>query len=758
MSDRATMDAGLVSAFGHLRRRLWLRRLVLAVATAALAAGASRMAGLPTEVAVGTAIAAGALTLLALARFGPLARKTDAELAEHLNRRLPGLEESAQLLLVPRDGLPVTRQLQRDRVARGLSAALATPADWKPATWPRTATALALAGVALWLLAMPLRGWVTSTTPSPTAGDAAPRADAALQLTDSRVTVIPPAYTGLPAFTQDALDVELPEGSRVEWRLRFNQPGDYALRLGDALLPLQRQDDGTLVAEQQVDDTGLYRLVVMAVGEELSIPGIYTLAVTLDRPPDVRIIEPDSATMEIPMAGPARFASTALVRDDYGIGDVEIRASVAKGAGEGVKFRDEVFHFDASESADDGTRYSRDWDLAAIGMAPGDEVYFFVVATDNRAPEPNSARSDTVVVRWLDEAPSGVAAEGIAIDLMPDYFKSQRQIIIETEALIADRQALDRDNFDATSRALGQAQSDLKQRYGQYLGDEFGEGDGYEAAVETETADDDDHAEDAEAHNHEHLHAEPGHGELASGPPPAGLDPSGGADALVSRFGHAHGAAEIGPITSRNPVGMMKRAISNMWQAELHLLLSEPSQALPYEYEALKYLNLARQAERVYTRRLGFEPPPVSEERRLQGELDEVRSRSHRLEPPAPDGDRVLFSALLDWISRANPAEPLDTDSRERLAHARNRLEQLSRQRPALITHAATIERVLVAGQLAVDDCPDCLPALRDALWTLLPAARAVPRTGQRDYMAGDPLVRDYANPGDEQTAEDTTP
>jgi len=55
----------------------------------------------------------------------------------------------------------------------------------------------------------------------------------------------------------------------------------------------------------------------------------------------------------------------------------------------------------------------------------------------------------------------------------------------------------------------------------------------------------------------------------------------------------------------------MKQAIANMWNAELHLMMSEPALALPYEKEALKFLTQAKNAERIYVKRLGFEPPPV---------------------------------------------------------------------------------------------------------------------------------------------------
>ncbi len=748
----------LAAIASRVRRRLAWRGLALAAGASALAIGFARLGGVEGPALIRTALVILALTTLTALVVARTRRPSDAAIAEHLNRHLPALQESSQLLLSDPGELAATRRLQRDRVSAALEPAAADSRDWLPRAWPRAATWLLLSGLALVIAApclQPLldRGEDSTAGHKGEPGEGAPAVSEA-RLVAADVQVTPPRYTGIETFGSGTLDVTLPENSEMAWRLDFSQAGQYALKFGDETLPLA-PDDGQYTATRTVARTGLYRVIEVTEDGERALPGIYTLSVTLDRAPDVRIVEPDGPTLEVPMDGPAQFMSRVLARDDHGIATVEIRASVAKGAGEGVKFRDEVFTFDQRTSTPEGERLVRNWRLADLGMEPGDEVYFFVVATDQRAPEPNTGRSDTVIVRWLDEAPEGVAAEGFAIDLMPDYFKSQRQIIIETEQLIADRNVLGAEEFDQASRGLGQAQSDLKQRYGQYLGDEFGEGDSFDRGADFDVTEglesEEDRRADADHHDdHAHAgHAEPGHGPLESGGPPAGVDLSGGADDLVARFGHAHGEAEIGPITSRNPVGMMKRSIANMWQAELHLLLSEPEEALPFEYEALEYLNLARQAERVYTRRLGFEPPPVSEERRLEGELDEILEYERRLEPPPPEGDVQLFSEALDWLSRTDPATALASADLDRLGRVRDRLSALAQQRPALIRHAATVEKWRVAGQLALPDCADCLDGVRQALWTLLPAPAAEPSPGQRSWSPRDPVVRDYSGMAD---------
>jgi hypothetical protein len=369
-------------------------------------------------------------------------------------------------------------------------------------------------------------------------------------------------------------------------------------------------------------------------------------------------------------------------------------------------------------------------------MEPGDEVYFFAVAQDNREPQPNVSRSDTVVVRWLDEAPEVLGFGDLAIDVMPDYYKSQRQIIIETEQLIADRDLLDEETFAATSRALAESQAALKNRYGQYLGDEFDES--LDGDVDLpELAESLEPESEPEAHDDHAGHAAPG------------AEQAGSAEALLARFIHNHESADIGPVSSRNPVGLMKRAVAKMWQSELHLRLSDPVRSLPHQYEALEYYNRAREADRIFTRRLGFEPPPVTEDRRLTGDISDVRSGRVEEASAESESDDQLFRELHDRLSRRSPTEPFDPDELVLLARAADRLQQLSADRPALIKQAARLEQLRAAGGPADESCEDCVADAIRAAWSVLSSPRAQPVRGARPVAADDPLIRDYAGLGE---------
>jgi len=698
------------------KRRLFWQRLLYTATAATVILLTGYWLSTPTMTQVQQLLALCIVSFAQLCLSAKWRNLSPDNFLQHLNRRFPDFEESAQLLTKEPSTLRTLQLLQHERVATVYEKNLAQVERWQAPLYYRGAVTLMLiCGLLLATtdqLALIAARVIPEKLLAPTALSGS---GAVTNLTDIAVRIQPPAYTGLKAIETDQLDLELPQGSQVNWSLSVtSDPGEFALLISpDVRVPLAQANDNRLQGHAVIDKTGLYRIVRNHSGEDEAIGNIYSLAVTLDQPPDIRIIEPAASTLEIPKTGPAVFNSQVLVKDDYGVAHVDILASVAKGSGEGVKFRDERLEFDRHEETDKGLLYQKSWDLEALGMVPGDEVYFTVTATDNRLPEANTGRSETLIVRWLDDDKAGLAAEGLAIDFIPEFFKSQRQIIIDTEQLIEDKPQLDAQAFKDISYETGQAQADLKQKYGQYLGDEFGEGPGgqindlqgkVEQADESQTHehDDDDHGGDV---NNSDM----------------GQTLNNMAD-IVRLFGHDHGDPEIGPITKGNPVALMKRAVKEMWQAEKHLMQAEPELALPFEYEAYKYLKLARQADRIYVKRLGFIPPPVTEERRLSGELDEIRSYSSAITEPVVDpGSMLANQTLLKFVYQlltSYSSQHIFSDL-ERGSLSRLSLEftKWSQSRPVLIRHAASLEKLSLAGQLRFDDCDSCLQELQRAVW-----------------------------------------
>lgn len=721
------------------RHRLFWHRLLYTVAIIAVLVLIGHWLGTPLATLLQQVLALGLVSFTQLWLSSKWRSVNTENFLQHLNRRFPDFEESAQLLVQDASRLGSLQLLQRDRAMKVYQKNLAQEERWQAPINYRTAVLILLSCLLLVLLTDRLGSLASRLLPTGLITPATLSVPGGVSAINSiAIRIEPPAYTGLAAVESDQLDIELPEGSLVEWDLTFEDNGDvYALQLpDDRQIVLAAGNDRRRHASATIDNTGLYRIIGTDNGGQQTTGEIYSLTVKLDRAPDIRIIEPGVSALEIPKTGPARFTSHALVKDDYGIETVEILASVAKGSGEGVKFRDQKLQFDHAIETDKGLLYQKEWDLEALGMEAGDEVYFTVIATDNRLPQANTGRSETLIVRWLEDRQTGLAAEGLAIDFVPEFFKSQRQIIIDTEQLIEDESHLPDQAFKDRSYETGQAQADLKQKYGQYLGDEFGEDEGpeeqtarpHEAGVET----DDGHE----------LHEDRAGGATNSG------NLNNMAD-IVRLFGHDHGDPEVGPITKRNPVALMKRAVNEMWQAERHLMQAEPALALPFEYEAYKYLKLARQADRIYVKRLGFEPPPVSEERRLSGELDEVLS--YQLSAPEPLVDpggnqwnQQLLRDVYQLLTTHSLYSEFNQDQGELLSRLSHEFTDWSQQRAALIRHAASLEKLALAGRLDPEACPSCLKDLQSTIWNLIEAGSGQFHHRNAVWSADDSLIKSY--------------
>jgi hypothetical protein len=181
----------------------------------------------------------------------------------------------------------------------------------------------------------------------------------------------------------------------------------------------------------------------------------------------------------------------------------------------------------------------------------------------------------------------------LAINYLPESFRSQRQIIIDTEKLSAERKQLSESEFKKRANNLGLDQQALRFRYSQYLGDEFEDGAEEEAAPEQSAA-----------------------GETSA------------EAAVESEFGHSHDSAENATLLAPSIKTQLKAAVAQMWDAELRLRTYRPEAALPHEYRALELLKDVQQRSRAYVQRVGFEPSPIKvDEKRLSGDLTAINDR-----------------------------------------------------------------------------------------------------------------------------------
>ncbi|WP_444996824.1 hypothetical protein [Aliikangiella sp. IMCC44359] len=579
-----------------------------------------------------------------------------------------------------------------------------------------------------------------------------------IKIIDSQIKVIPPAYTQKKAFETDDLNLKIIENSIVEWRFKFSDENlNYFLINGSGNKDaLEKNKQNEFVFTKQIKQTAIYRIAYSSHDELTNIAGVYVIEVVLDKSPKVKITQPNKTLVEIARTEKPLFDISAIVNDDFGINKVEIIASVAKGSGEAVKFRDEKFQFESYQGSDLNREYKKRWLLTDLNMEPGDEVYFSIHVTDNKLPTPLTTKSSSMIVRWLDEQQVEMAAEGLRINFIPEYFRSQRQIIIETEQLIADKNDLSEKIFQEKSIDLGQSQSDLKQKYGQYLGDEFGEGpgeqhglaDGYHGGEEVvqgevSTGVDAEHSKDGDEKNHHRKSSS--HSEVEHFHESNSEEHLGNAKQLIAQFTHEHNDIEVAALSSRDPKSWMKKAVNVMWQAELHLMLSEPSKALPYEYQAYQYLKLAKQAERIYVKRLGFEPPPVKEDNRLKGELKDIVSYDIALTDfPDNQSDQAIYKKSYLLLTTWPENKVLDDKAKGILIALKIKLLALAKQRSALINYATKVERLIMAEKLREPGCEKCLDELQSKLWQLMDRAMSLPQLRQYNSVINNEQLQHY--------------
>lgn len=447
-------------------------------------------------------------------------------------------------------------------------------------------------------------------------------------LSVSAVKIQSPAYTGIPLKSQESLEIKALKGSQITWELGFRNTENTEVFIVNSLgekLPFAKKDGHYLLQENLVS-SGIYSIQAFSGENAVFESDFYSIEAIEDQSPQIIPSEKETYKFFFPGNNP-KLNLGAQISDDFRVTEVVLVATMARGKGENVKFREMRFPVETKSFQSKQTNFILD--VSQLEFQPGDELYYYWVATDNKAPEANSSRTDTFFIKYFDQSDdSDAAMEGMAINVLPEYFRSQRQIIIDTEKLIAERKTKPTQDFNYTSNEIGYDQKLLRLRYGQYMGEEF-ESDAGGASMEGEEGDllssymhlhdqEGEHDPDfkpAEVYEEKHSHEVE---EESQG---------GGIESLLSDYMHAHDSEEMNTYFEQSTRGALKSALEQMWQAELHLRLFDPEESLPYQYKALEFLKTVQQKSRVYIKKTGYDPPPIKEEeKRLTGDLEELES------------------------------------------------------------------------------------------------------------------------------------
>ncbi|PLX54769.1 MAG: hypothetical protein C0629_15960 [Chromatiales bacterium] len=554
-------------------------------------------------------------------------RLSEKTVARRLDDAIARLEDSTELLLRHATGLGRLERLQRERITARFSQ---LPASAIRIAAQRVSPAQLLPALAFLAAALVFAFFVgrqPGIAQVPGMTSEAVDDDFAVAVVAAELSVLPPAYTGLAGYRADA-DATVQEGSTLKWTIEVSG-NPRAVSLGfddDSVLRLREDADGTWHSDEMMARAALYRIETEPLSQ--SAEDLYRIRIVPDEAPLLNWLAPVNSVVDV-AAMPGQAMTVRLrVRDDHGAAAVRAVLTLARGSGENVRFREQSRQMRLRDGQPKDAEYTLDLDFEELGMEPGDELFVSAEADDNREPESNKTRSATLIFRWAGGSSAAATMDGgLALDVLPEYFRSQRQIIIDTEKLIADADRLTRREFANQAQSLAQDQKLLRLRYGQFLGEEMVRDIG--PGTDSEGAEDD--------HDDEHGH------QASTAENAAEIDP-------MEYFVHSHDVAEQATLFDEKTKTLLKQSLENMWDAELHLRLAAPRQALPYENAALRYLKEVQQSSRVYLRRAGFSPPPVDEQRRLGGELDELREHNRRELDPPEDGRewRDLVTAHAD--------------------------------------------------------------------------------------------------------------
>lgn len=540
----------------------------------------------------------------------------------HLDHKLEMAEYSSGLLLLATEELSGLAKLQQQRLARQLKGAgkVRPPVGLKKAVAFSLVLGLLGAAVHYYGLKENFSRKITKANDQEQVvfmeEDSTELNHNAPEIEQQRLTINYPAYTNLPSRTSSTMSVKAVEGSKLTWHLKFNARVDSVAMdlMGNRHLMTPLDDGYTRTVE--LTASGFYNFRFRDSLGESYVSDLYSIEVIEDRRPVVEIEDLEQfSSFEVDEEKTLTF--NTQIRDDFGISEAVIIATVSRGSGESVKFREEQLDFEtAFQRGAKELQLAKKMNLDSLQMEPGDELYFYVEVSDTKPMGPNIARSETFFAAIKDTLSDEFGVEGgMGVDLMPDYFRSQRQLIIDTEKLIKEKPELPKKEFEARSNGLAADQKALRLKYGQFMGDEAEE----EEAVDHEqtSADEEDplaaysHAHDSEnEHNLVADEHEEHEGEEADDP--------------LKEYLHNHDDPEESTLFTESLKAKLRRALNIMWDSELHLRLYEPEKSLPYQYEALELLQEIKNSARIYVHRIGFDPPPIKEETRLTGEIDEV--------------------------------------------------------------------------------------------------------------------------------------
>ncbi|HEY0177241.1 MAG TPA: DUF4175 family protein, partial [Pedobacter sp.] len=524
---------------------------------------------------------------LALSLYGKYWKISATSISRFIDLHFPDAEESSGLLLKPASELSFLEHLQAQKVNTVLAI---KKQPLTPLRQLKIPFVFMLAGIAfsLFITHLPIKRSMSAVLcSSPKEAVAKVKENVPPQISSFELGITPPAYTGKTSRTQQQFTILAESGSRISWKINIAK-GLKKLSFifnDNEMIPLKavNKERTSWFLSRMISHPGFYQVLLDDKRSDF-----YQIEVIPDQPVVIQIIRPAQHTT-IDIGRPQQFNLGVVMNDDYGIADAYISATMASGKGEAVSFKEKKLSFNLRFGGQKQVKTNQLISLKELGMKPGDELYYYVSARDNRGQQ---SRSDMYFIS-IQDTTELMSMTGIdnGVNLVPEYFRSERQLIIDTEKLLKEESGLTDVEFKRRSNDLGIDQKMLRLRYGKFLGEE----------------------EESGGHDHadEHRGAEP--------------EQFGNVQSIMDQYAHKHDNAEDATFFEPALKAQLKATLTEMWNAELRLRTYVPGEALPYEYKALRLLKDLQQKSRAYVAKTTVRTSPLKPEKRLTAELSDIK-------------------------------------------------------------------------------------------------------------------------------------
>ena len=649
------------------------------------------------------------IVLLLLSFLNNFWRIDERKVVNFLDLNYPALEESAGLFIKDEEDLTGLEILQKQKIGAVLNQV-------KVPFFPDKKIYTGVGVLCLSILAYAL-AFIVPSESSPTFHNTANQASTKPGIVvnipptvaNLEIFVTPPAYTRSLARSQEELYLKVESGAVVEWKVLMNKPvkvlkfifnnNDQMILRAAATTPNEWR------LKRKITEQGFYQMEIDGVKSDL-----YQIEIIPDLPVRIKVNSPRQHTI-VDVGQPQRTTLKVSLIDDYGISSAYIAATMASGKGEGVSFTEKKLTFDHNFNNRLQADLVKVIDFKSLGMKPGDELYFYVSATDNYN---QTSRSDVYFVSIVDTTElMSLAGMSNGVNLVPEYFRSQRQIIIDTEKLLKEQSTIPDQQFKIKSNEIGIDQKLLRLRYGKFLGEES----------ETEIGADHDHEDGA--------HTEKDNSE----------EKLGDVKAIMDQYAHNHDIAEDATFFEPELKAQLKAVLTEMWGSELRLRTYKPEGALPYQYKALRLLKDLQQKSRAYVAKTTVKVSQLKLEKRLSGELDKILSPVLIESVKLGDDREFKLRQSLAILEAKKSGLLLSQKHLNILRRVEGELIKAASSRPAVFLPALKVSRkLLIEGPQTKKQISD----LQDAIMKLLPKTLTKPVKG--DAEPGSSLYDSYYN------------